>query len=327
MTCVRSVRTLVRWCAACIGASLAADVAAQTYPNRPLRWVIPFPPGGGADSLARIVGQRAGEALGQPIVIDNRGGAGGNIAAEVAAKAAPDGHTLLQANVAHAISASLYGRLPYDLARDFAPVTQLASIPFVLTLNASVPATSLAELIALAKTKPGALNYASSGSGGPSHLAMELFKSMAGVNLRHIPYKGGGLAVPDVISGRVQALFMTVAVALPHVTAGRVRALGVTSARRVPSLPGIPTMAEAGIPGYEVTTWFGVMAPQGTPPRIVGKLHAVFTQALAEPDVRERVANQGFAIAGSSPREFAAFVNAELAKWAAVVKSSGAKVD
>jgi len=315
---------------ACIGAviaSLSADVAAQAYPGRPLRWVIPFPPGGGADYLARIVGQKAGEALGQQIVIDNRGGAAGNIAAEVAARAAPDGHTLLQANVSHAISASLYRKLSYDLARDFVPVTQLASIPFVLTVNLAVPAASLGELIALAKAKPGALNYASSGNGGPSHMSMELLKSMAGVDLRHVPYKGGALATTDLIAGRVQALFMTVAVALPHVNGGRVRALGVTSAQRVQSFPRIPTIAEAGVPGYEMTTWFGVMAPRGTPPQVVEKLHGVFTQALAAPDVRERVANQGFAIVGSSPREFAAFVKAEMSKWAEVVKSSGAKVD
>lgn len=303
----------------------AAD--AQTYPERPLRWVIPFTPGGGADNLARIVGQAAGDALGQQIVIDNRAGAGGSIAAEVVAKATPDGYTLLQGNVAHAIAKSLYHRLAYDIVADFVPVTQLASIPFVLTVHPSLNVASVKELIALVQSKAGGLNFASSGNGSPSHLAMEMFKSAAHLQMRHIPYKGAAPAATDLIAGQVQMMFFTVSAALPYIKSGRLKALAIASAKRTALAPDIPTVSESGVPGFEATTWFGVMVPRGTSRTIVSKLHEVFAGALRMPDVQERLAKQGFDIVGSSPDEFARYIRAEIPKWAQVVKAAKVVVD
>lgn len=310
------------------GAALApATGLAQPYPDRPLRFVIPFPPGGGADNLARIVGQKVGDNLHQQIVIDNRAGAGGNIAAEVVARATPDGYTLLQGNVAHTISRSLYRKLNYDFVKDFTPVTQLASIPFVLLVSPALPASSVKDLIALARAKPGELNYASSGSGGPSHMAMELFKSMAGVEMRHIPYKGAAPAATDVIAGRVQMMFFTLSAGLPHVKSGKLKPLAIAGARRVPQAPDVPTVNEAGVPGFEATTWFGVMVPAGTPNPVISQLHGAFSAALNAPEVRERLLAQGFELVGSTPKQFAAYIKAEIPKWANVVKASGAAVD
>ena len=306
---------------------VAGSAIAQSYPERPLRFVVPFPPGGGADNLARIVGASAGEKVGQQIVIDNRAGAGGNIAAEVVAKAAPDGYTILQANVSHAISTSLYKKLNYDLVRDFVPVTQLASIPFVLAVYPGLNVTSVKELIARARSKPGDLAYASSGSGGPSHLAMELFKSMAGVDIRHIPYKGAVPGATDLMAGNVQMMFFTVSAALPLMSGGKVRCLAIASTRRSPLASDMPTVGESGLPGFEATTWFGVMVPRGTPDAVVGRLHDAFTGALKTADVRERVVKQGFEIVASTPDAFAAYVRAEIPKWAKVIKASGASVD
>jgi len=302
-------------------------VAAHAYPERPLRLVIPFPPGGGADNLARIVGVPVGERLGQTIVIDNRAGAGGNIAAAVVANAAPDGYTLLQANVSHAISTSLYSKLSYDLLKDFIPVTQLASIPFLLAVNPAMSVHSVKELIAIAKSKPGQLNYASSGAGGPSHLAMELFKSMSGAQIRHIPYKGAVPAATDLLAGRVDMSFFTFSGALPYTSSGRLRALGLASAYRSPLAPNLPTIGETGLPGFEATTWFGIMVPHRTPASVVSKLHTAFASALNAPGVRERLTNQGFEVVGSSQAEFAAYVKSEIPKWAKVVKASGATVE
>jgi tripartite-type tricarboxylate transporter receptor subunit TctC len=304
----------------------AAQGAPQSYPLRPLRFIVPFPPGGGADNLARIVGQAAGEKLGQQIVVDNRSGAGGNISAEVAARAAPDGYTLLQGNLAHAISQSLQRKPGYDIANDFTAITLLASIPFLLVANPSINAGSVKELIALAKARPGELNYASSGYGGPSHMAMELFRSMTGAELRHVPYKGAGPAATDLIAGQVHVMFPTVSAALPHVRSARLKGLALTSARRSPLAPEIPTVAES-VPGYEATTWFGVMVPRGTPAAIVEKLHGVFTAVLQAPDVRERLTNQGFDIVGSTSAEFARYIKAEIPKWAKVARASGTTLD
>lgn len=312
----------IGWCAL-FAAAFAPGVHAQRYPDKPLRFVIPFPPGGGADNLARIVGQRVTEDLGQQLVVDNRAGAGGNVAAEVAARSAPDGYTLLQANVAHAIASSLYRKLNYDLVRDFEAVTQLASIPFVLLVNPSLRAGSVRELVGLAKRSPGELSYASSGNGGPSHMAMELFKSMTGAELRHIPYRGAAPAATDIIAGRVHMMFFTVSAALPHVKSGRLQALAIASAQRSPQLPDLATVREAGIAGFEASTWFGVMVPAKTPPHVIDRLHTVFTGALRIPGVRERLLAQGFEIIGSAPKEFGDYVKAEIPKWAAVVKSAG----
>jgi tripartite-type tricarboxylate transporter receptor subunit TctC len=300
---------------------------AQSYPERPLRFVIPFPPGGGADNLARIVGQAAGEKLNQQIVIDNRAGAGGNIAAEVVSKAAPDGYTLLQTNVSHAISTSLYRKLNYDLLHDFVAVTQLASIPFILAVHPGTQIASVKDLAARAKAKPGELSYGSSGSGGPSHLAMELYKSVAGVDIRHIPYKGAAPIAADLMSGQVHMTFFTVSAALPYVGSGRVRPIAIASPRRSPLAPDVPTFGESGLPGFEATTWFGVMAPRGTKQPVITRLHQVFTGVLKTPEVRERILKQGFEIVGSTPEEFANYVKTEIPKWAKVVKASGASVD
>lgn len=299
-----------------------AEGAAAPYPERPLRFVLPFPPGGGADNLARVVSQPAGERLGQPIVVDNRGGAGGNISAELVAQAAPDGYTLLQGNLAHAVSPHLQRKPNYDIARDFDAVTLLASVPFLLVANPGVKANSVKQLIALAKVQPGALNYASSGYGGPSHMAMELFRMMTGVVLVHVPYKGAGPAATDLISGQVQVMFPTISASLPHVRAGRLRGLAVTSARRSPAAPDFATISEAGVPGYEAATWFGVMVPRSTSGAIVTRLHQVFTEALRLPDVQDRLSRQGFEISGNTPAEFARFVQSESAKWAKVARAA-----
>ena len=308
-------------------AFLMMPVQAAGYPERPLRFLIPFPPGGGADALARIVGAVAGDALGQQIVIDNRTGAGGNIAAEGAAKAASDGYTLLQSNISHAISASLYRKLNYDLARDFVHVSQLASIPFALALHPSLGASNVRELVALAKAKPAQWVYASSGNGGPSHLAMEMFKTLNGVDIRHVPYKGAAAIATDLVANQVQMGFFTTAGLLPLISGGRVKPLALASARRSPLMPDLPTFAEQGMPGFEATTWFGVSLPKGSPADAVKRLHAVFTQALKVPEVRERLIAQGFDIVGSAPQEFDAFVRAEIQRWSKVVKESRATVD
>ena len=308
-------------------ACCALPAVAQSYPDRPIRFVIPFPPGGGADNLGRISGAAVGEALGQQVVIDNKAGAGGNIAAEIVARAAPDGYTVLQGNIAHAIAKSIYKKLSYDVINDFVPVTQLASTPFLLAANASLAAANTKDLIALAKAKPGTLNYASSGNGGPSHLAMEIFKTMTGTDIRHIPYKGAVPAATDLIAGQVQLLFMTVSSGMPYVQSGRLKALGIASLRRSPSAENIPTIAESGVPGFEASTWFGVMLPKGTPQTVVTRLHETFTAALRNRDVQERLLRQGFDLVGSTPQEFGAYVRSEVPKWEKAVKASGATAD
>lgn len=300
---------------------------AQTYPTKALRFIVPFPPGGGADLIARLVAQKASESLGQQIVIDNRLGAGGNIGAEMAAQSPADGYTLLEANVSHAISVSLYKKLNYDLVKDFSAVTQLASTSFMLTLTPGSSVSSVKELIATVKAQSGQVNYGSAGSGSQSHLAMELLKSMAGINARHIPYKGATPAIIDLMSGQIQMMFNTLAVAVPHVKGGKLKGLAVTSTRRVPVAPDYPTIAESGLPGYEATTWYGVMLPAQTPSSIVEKLHKTFVAAMNSPELRDRLASQSFEIVGSNPSEFAAYVRSEIPKWTKVVKSSNATPD
>ena len=299
----------------------AVGAPAQTYPTKPIRLVVPFPAGGTTDILAREVGQTLSASLGQPVVIDNRPGAAGNIGSELVAKSAPDGYTLLMGTVGtHAINPSLYARLPYDHVADFAPVILVARVPNVLEVTPSLPVYSVADLIKLAKQSPGRINFASSGSGTSIHLSGELFKTMAGVDMTHVPYKGSAPALTDLIGGQVQVMFDNLPSSLPQIKAGKLRAIAVTSTQRAPALPDVPTIAESGLPGFEATSWFGVVAPAGTPPAIVARLNADVNQWLQTPDAREKLLAQGAAAAGGSPEQFAAYIRAETEK-------SGAKVD
>ncbi len=301
---------------------------AQPYPAKPIRFVVPYPAGGPLDIVARLTAQKVSESVKQPVVVDNKPGAGGNIGADVVAKSPPDGYTILMGAVAtHAINPTLYASLPYDPVTDFAPVTQIASTPNVLIVNAAIPAANVREFIAYAKAHPGELNFGSGSSGSAGHLAGELFKAMAGVDMVHVPYKGAAPAMQDLVGGRIQLMFDNLASALAQVRAGKVRALAVTTARRSELAPELPTIAESGLPGFDISTWFGIFAPAGTPREVVERLHAEFTRALAAPDVRERMIALGAEPVGNRPEEFAAYIRAEAGKYARVIKASGAKAD
>lgn len=302
-------------------------VVAQDYPSKPIRLVVPFPPGGGTDIVTRTVTQKLAEILGASFVVDNRGGAGGSIGTEIVAKSPPDGYALVMVSGSHTINPSLYKKLPYDSVNDFSPITLVVSGPGILVVHPSVPAKNVRELIALAKSKPGQLIYASAGNGTPPHLAAELFKSMAGVNMVHVPYKGNTQAFPDLISGQVQVSFPTIPSAIPHVRSGRLRALAVTSKQRSHVAPDIPTIAESGLPGYDASSWYGLLAPAGTPASVVAKLQQGVVKVLELPDVKEKMLSQGLDPVGSTPEEFAATIKTEIPKWAKVVKASGAKAD
>jgi tripartite-type tricarboxylate transporter receptor subunit TctC len=305
----------------------ASALAQQPYPTKPIRLILPFPPGGSTDIVARLIGQKLTEVWGVQVLVDNRPGAGGNIAAEVAARAAPDGHTLFQVNVANAIGATLYPKLSYDLMTSFAPVTQLATTPYVLLAHPSVPARNTRELVALAKARPGVLTYASAGAGSATHLSGELLKALSGTDILHVPYKGTGPAVTALLSGEVAMYFTTVPAAVPLVKSGRVRALGVTSTKRTPLMPDVAPIAEAGLQGYETGTWHGILVPAATPRDIVQRINAEVVKILAQPDVREKLLGQGLEPVGGTPAEFGAYLKAEIAKWAKVVKASGAKAE
>ncbi len=300
---------------------------AQAYPARPVRFVVPFSAGGPTDILARIVGQKLAEAWGQQVIIDNRPGAGSTLGTDIVAKADPDGYTVLFTTSGHAINPSLYRKLPFDSVRDFAPITLVNSAPLMLVVHPAVAARTIKELVALARTKPGQLAYASSGSGGISHLAGHLFMTMAGVELTHVPYKGMAPAVSDVLGGQVQMVFPDPIIAMPHVKAGKLRALGITGAKRLRLNPEIPTIAEAGVAGYDVTVWYGVFAPAGTPINVIKRLHADIVRALNLPEVRERLINEGGEPTGNTPEQFGAVVRADLMKWGKVVKDSGVQLD
>jgi tripartite-type tricarboxylate transporter receptor subunit TctC len=304
----------------------AAGGAQQNYPTKPVRFILPFPPGGGTDTLGRAIGQKLGDSLGQTIVLDNRPGAGANIGAEIAARAVPDGYTLLMTNIAHSINVTLYRKLNYDLLKDFSPVTRLASTPNILVVHPSVPAKSVKELIALAKAKPG-MNYASSGSGSAPHLAGELFKYMTGIELTHIPYKGGGPAVVALVAGEASMGVATMPSSLPHVKTGRLRALAVSTAKRSFATPDLPTIAEAGVPGYEFTTWYGVLVPTGTSKDIIARLNREFVKLLQLPDIKERLAASGFEPETSTPDDLAKYMRSEVAKWGKVVRAANLKVE
>jgi tripartite-type tricarboxylate transporter receptor subunit TctC len=300
---------------------------AQAYPSKPIRIVIPYPPGGGTEIVIRAVSARLSERLGQPVVVDNRGGATGTIGSEAVAHAAPDGYTLLaHTNAGITILPHLNKNLPYDPIKDFAPVTLAASSPYLFVVNPKLPATSVAQLIALAKARPGELNYASSGNGASTHLAGLLFCQMTGVKMVHIPYKGSGPATTELLAGQVQMRFSSIPPVLPHVRSGRLRALATTGAQRFSLLPDLPTVADT-VPGFEVESWYGVFAPARTPVAIIRKLNADFAAALGSPDVKALLATDGSVVVASSPERFGAIIRAEFARWAPVVKESGAKID
>jgi len=302
----------------------AADTIA--YPERPVRFIVPFPPGG-SDTVARMIGQKLGEGFGQQFVIDNRAGAAGTLGAAIAAKAPADGYTIMFTTASFGISASLYRKLPYDSLRDFAPVGLISSGPMIVAAHPSVPANSISELLGLAKAKPGALNFASTGTGGITHLAAELFENMAGVRMTHVPYKGSGPAQTDLLAGQVQLMFDVIGAALPHVRAGKVKALAVTSAQRSALVPDLPTVAEAGVQGYEAATWYGVLTPRGTPESVVARLNERIVATLKTADFRERLAVLGFEPVISTPREFGDFLRADIARWARTIKEAGIRLE
>jgi tripartite-type tricarboxylate transporter receptor subunit TctC len=308
--------------------SLALEAAAQPYPAKSIRFIVPFPPGGSADILARAIGQKAGEGLGQSFVVENRPGAGTAIGAEALAKSPPDGYAIMIGTVSsHAINPALNPKLPFDPVRDFTPISLVATIPFAMIVHPSVQAKTVEEFIALARAKPGTLNYSSAGSGTSNHLAGELLRSMTGIDIVHIPYKGSAPALNDLVSGQVAMMFDLVLTAAPHVRSGAVRGLAVTGAQRSSALPALPTVAESGVPGYEVSAWFGIFAPAGVPQPAVQRLNAEFVKALREPDLRQRLASQGAEPLTSTPAEFAAYLRSEIDKWAKVVKAAGMKPD
>jgi tripartite-type tricarboxylate transporter receptor subunit TctC len=315
----------------CAGAGLLALFCAMRpavadYPERPVTILVGFPPGGPSDVLARIMAKKLGELLGQPFIVDNRPGAGGNVAGEVASHAEPDGYTLLMGNNSIlATNASLYAKIDFDPEKDFAPISLIGTQANILVVNPNVPANTMAELIDLAKANPGKLNFASSGYGAAAHLAGELFKTAANIDIVHVPYKGAGPALQDVISGQDQMMFATAASVVGMIKSGQVRALAVTTLKRTAIMPDIPTVDELGIKGFEATTWHGLVAPTGTPKDIIATLHRAVIAALNDPDVRQQLATLGVDISGDTPDEFSAYIHGEIPKWAQVIKASGAK--
>jgi tripartite-type tricarboxylate transporter receptor subunit TctC len=313
--------------AALAGISPQPVAWAQTYPTKPIRMIVGFPPGGAADIIARILGQKLGERFQQQLVIDNRAGAGGSMASEITAKAAPDGYTLLMISSSHAANAALQEKLPYQPVRDFAAVILVATAPNVLIANPAISLNNVAEVIAMARARPGQLNFASAGNGSITHLAGELFKRMANVNLTHVPYKGSAPALVDVISGQVQLGFCALPTAVPQIKNGRVKAIAVTSAKRSPMWAKIPTISESGIAGYEASNWYGILAPAATPRQIVGTLNAEVLQAIRVSDISDAIARQGADPAGSTPVDFENYMKSEIAKWTSVVRDAGLRGD
>jgi tripartite-type tricarboxylate transporter receptor subunit TctC len=309
--------------AALLLATLASVAAAQSYPVRPVRLIIPFPPGGSNDIVGRMIAAQLGDRLGQQVVVDNRGGAGGTIGTELAAKSQADGYTLLLISTAYAFNTSIYKKLPYDPAKSLVPVALLGSGPGVLVVNPALPVNSVAGLIAFAKERPGKLNNASAGVGSFQHLASELFRIQAGIEWLHVPYKGGGPAMMDLMGGQADASVGSLIQMLPHIRSGKLKALGTTGAKRSPVLPDVPTVAEAGVPGYEATNWWGFLAPAGTPPAIVERLHQEVAAVQASAETKRRFDTEGAEALQMSPAEFGAFIMAETAKWARVVKEAG----
>jgi tripartite-type tricarboxylate transporter receptor subunit TctC len=306
-----------------------ADVHGQSYPTRPVRMIVGFPPGGGTDVVARIIAPKLSEYLGQSVVIENRPGATGTVAAGIVAKSPPDGYTIMMGHVAvNAIAPSLFSKLPYDVIKDFAPVTLAAAVPHFIVVHPSLPVTSVKQLIALAKARPGELSFPSAGNGSTPHLAGEMFKVMTGTKMLHVPYKGTGQSIPDLLAGQHQVAFDTMPAAAPYVRTGRLRPLAVTSAKRVAEFPNVPTAEESGVPGYRMTTWYGVFAPAGTPPAIVKRLHGEIARAMQTPGTRERLVEVGFdGTVTRTPGEFAAIVRSDTARYAKLVKEAGLQID
>lgn len=309
-----------------LAACFTGIAGAQDFPQKSVRFIVPFPPGGATDGLARILAEKMTEAWKQQVVIDNRGGAGGNIAAEIAAKAPADGHTIIIVGLSHAANLSLYSKLNYHPLRDFTPISQAVSIHTFLVTHPSLPVKSIKELVALARAKPGALNYASGGNGSSPHMAMELFKSLTKVDLVHVPYKGTQ-SVIGILRGEAALLFENLISVGAHVKSGKLRVLAVGAAKRSSAMPDVPTVAEAGVPGYDMVLWFGILAPAGTPSAVVNAIHRETANILKAPDVKSRLATQGADPVGSTPDQFDAFIKSEIAKWTKVVKENGLKVD
>ncbi len=316
---------LLLLCALVLAAGAAP--AQDAWPARPLRFILPFPPGGGTDILGRLIAERLAAALGQPVVTENRGGAGGNVGAEAAARAAPDGYTIVLTAPSLAISPSLYSKLNYDPVKDFAPISLVATVPNVMITQASLPVHNLQEFIAHARAKPGALNFGSGGAGTSNHLAGELFNLTAGTTLVHIPYKGVNLAMQDVLAGNVHLVFIGIPAAAPHIKSGRLRALALVAPQRSNALPEVPTVAEAGLADFEVTTWYGVLAPAGTSRNVITRLNAELVRIMHAPDMKERLANTGTDALTSTPEEFSAYIKREIAKWGDVIRRAGVKAD
>ena len=305
----------------------ATAASAQNYPVKPVRVIVPFAPGGSTDVVFRILAPRITESLGQPLLVDNRPGGGATIGMDLVAKSAPDGYTLGVANISFGANPSLLSKLPYDTARDFAPVSLVSIVTMVLAVHPSVPARSVKQFLALAKARPEGMNYASAGNGSATHLAFERFKHASGAKVLHVPYKGGGPAVVSIVSGETMTLFATIPSAIQHFQSGRLVPLGVSSAKRNPALPNLPTVAEAGVPGYEAIEWQGVVVPAGTPAPVIGRLHQAFARAVTLQEMKERFAAIGADAAGSTPDELAAFIRSELAGWAKVIKESGIRIE
>jgi tripartite-type tricarboxylate transporter receptor subunit TctC len=312
---------------AVVVAATANLAYAQSYPSKPVRVIVPFPAASATDVLARTIGQKLSEKWGRPVIIENKPGAGGNLGTEIAAKAPADGYTILMGTVANAISTSLYKKLNYDFVKDFTPVTLVATTPLVLAANPKFPASNIKEVIAYAKDKPGKVNFGSGGIGTSNHLAGEMLKSMAGIDMLHVPYKGTPAAHSDLLSGQVNLMFDNIVAVMPHLKSGRMKAIAVTSAKRVSTLPNVPTVAESGVPGFDAVSWIGALVPAGTPKDIVNKLNTDLVAVIGMPDVKERLSASGAELAGSTPEQLAEHIRNETEKWAKAVKASGATAD
>ncbi len=299
----------------------------DSYPSKPIRLIVPYPPGGFTDILGRLIAERLGSRLGQSVVVENRGGGGSTVGTALAANATPDGYTLLLVAPDFAINETLVGKLAYNAAKDFAPVIQAAWSPMVLVTHPSVRASSVQEFLDLARAQPGRINFASGGNGTGAHLALELFRTRAGIDIVHVPYKGNGPATADLLGGQVSAMFLQMAVARPHIAAGKLRALATPSGRRSPAMPDLPTIAESGLPGFDVMPWFGVVAPAGSPGPIVSRLNTEIANVMRQPEVRKQLADQGAEPVSTTPAEFAAFIQSEIVRWGKVVRESGARIE